>query len=140
MDYRDCIKFANENPICWVATVDNNKPKVRGLAMWFADESGFYFQTGSIKAIYNQLKSNSNIELCFYKPGDKSGIMLRIAGEAELLDDINLKNRVIKDRPFLKDLGLSPESPNLIIFRVQKGEAYFWNWENNLKAKEIIKF
>jgi uncharacterized pyridoxamine 5'-phosphate oxidase family protein len=43
-DYQDCIKFANENPVCYIATMDGDQPRVRGFLMWFADEKGFYFQ------------------------------------------------------------------------------------------------
>jgi len=43
-DSQDCIKFANENPVCYIATMDGDQPRVRGFLMWFADEKGFYFQ------------------------------------------------------------------------------------------------
>jgi nitroimidazol reductase NimA-like FMN-containing flavoprotein (pyridoxamine 5'-phosphate oxidase superfamily) len=46
MDYKDCIKFANENPVCYVATADGDQPRVWGLLMWFADETGFFFIPG----------------------------------------------------------------------------------------------
>lgn len=31
MTIQDCIKFTNENPICYVATVENDQPRVRAL-------------------------------------------------------------------------------------------------------------
>ena len=49
MDFGDCIKFANETPVCYLATADGDQPRVRALGFWFADESGFYFQIGSVK-------------------------------------------------------------------------------------------
>jgi len=47
MDLDDCIKFATENPICFVATADGDQPRVRTLALWFASEGGFYFSVVS---------------------------------------------------------------------------------------------
>jgi uncharacterized pyridoxamine 5'-phosphate oxidase family protein len=66
--------------------------------------------------------------------------MLRISGEIEFITDPVLMNKVMVDRPFLKDLGLSVKSPGIVIFRIRHGEAHFWSMENNLKPKEIIKF
>jgi pyridoxamine 5'-phosphate oxidase len=56
MNNQDCIRFANENPLCSLATIDNNQPRVRLVGMWFADETGFYFQTGGVKEIPKQLR------------------------------------------------------------------------------------
>jgi len=140
MTIQDCIKFTNENPICYLATAENDQPRVRALGFWFADETGFYFQTGVTKDFYHQLKKNPKTEVCFYKHENMIGSMLRIAGTVEFLDDTKLKERVMEDRPFLKSFGLTIHSPGLIIFRVAHGQAHFWTMENNLKPKEIINF
>jgi uncharacterized pyridoxamine 5'-phosphate oxidase family protein len=140
MNIQDCIKFTNENPICYLATVDNDQPRVRALGFWFADETGFYFQTGSIKEIPAQLKNNPKTEVCFYKHEGMTGTMLRISGKVEFVDDIKLREKVMNDRPFLKSFGLTVESPGLIIFRITHGQAHFWTMENNLKPKEYIEF
>jgi len=140
MTLHDCIQFTNENKTCFLATSDGNQPHVRALGFWFADETGFYFQTGAIKEFYKQLQKNPKTEVCFYKPGETSGTMLRISGNAEFLNEVKLKERVIIERPFLKSFGLSSESPELIIFRIAKGQAHFWTMVNNLKPKEIIEF
>lgn len=140
MNIQDCIKFTNENPICSLATVENDQPRVRILGFWFADESGFYFQTSTIKEFPVQLKANPNTEVCFYKHEGMIGTMLRISGEVEFLTDPKLKQKALNDRPFLKSFGLTVDSPGMILFRIRHGKAHFWNMENNLKPKEFIKF
>jgi len=140
MNIQDCIKFTNENPICSLATVENDQPRVRMLGFWFADKTGFYFQTSTVKEIPNQLKKNSKTEVCFYKHEGMIGKMLRISGEVEFLTDSKLKEKVLLDRPFLKSFGLTIESPELVIFKISHGQAHFWTMENNLKPKEIIAF
>jgi pyridoxamine 5'-phosphate oxidase len=140
MNIQDCIKFTNENPICYLATVEDDQPRVRALGFWFADETGFYFQIGSIKKMYGQLQKNPKAEACFYKHEGMIGTMLRIAGKIEFVNDRALKERVMKDRPFLKDMGLTVDSPGLIIFRIAHGQAHFWTMANNFKPKEIIEF
>jgi pyridoxamine 5'-phosphate oxidase len=140
MNLQDCIKFTNENPISFLATVENNQPHVRALGFWFADETGFYFQTSSIKEFTNHLKENPKTEICFYKQDVRIGTMLRITGEVEFLDDLKLKVKALTDRPFLKNFGITVDSPGLIIFRIAHGKAHFWNMDNNLKPKEYIEF
>jgi pyridoxamine 5'-phosphate oxidase len=138
MDLDTCIKFATENPIAWVATDDEGQPRVRPLGMWFADKTGFYFQTWTIKDIYKQIVKNPNIELGF--TGEDNGRVLRVAGRAEWIEDIELKKKSLEDRPFLADLGLKPDSPELVLFRIAKGEAYFWTMETNLDPKKKLAF
>jgi uncharacterized pyridoxamine 5'-phosphate oxidase family protein len=137
---QDCIQFTNENPICHLATVEGDQPRVRMLGFWFADETGFYFQTGSMKEISRQLEKNPKVEACFHKLEGTAGAVLRIAGKTEFVNDRTLKEKVLEARPFLKSFGWTPESPELIIFRIVHGEAHFWTMEDNLKAKEIIRF
>ena len=140
MDIKDCIKFTNENILCYLATAADNQPHVRALGFWFADETGFYFQTGSVKSFYEELKRNPKTEVCFYKHSNTTGTMLRISGEVEFVEDKKLKEKVLNDRPFLKSFGLTIESPGLIIFRIAHGKAHFWTMETNLKPKEFINF
>jgi pyridoxamine 5'-phosphate oxidase len=141
-DIKDCIDFTNEVKLCYLATTDKDQPGVRALGFWFADETGFYFQTGDVKEFYHQLKENPKTEVCFFKsmPDKIPGMMLRITGEVEFLNDKNLKEKVLIERPFLKNFGFTSDSPGLIIFRIAHGKAHFWTMETNLKAKEIINF
>ena len=140
MTIQDCIKFTNENPICYLATAEKDQPRVRALGFWFADETGFYFQTGSIKEFPHQLEQNPKTEACFYKHEGAIGTMLRIAGEVEFINDRAFREKVLEDRPFLKNMGINADSQKLVLFRIPHGEAHFWKMENNLKPKEIIKF
>jgi uncharacterized pyridoxamine 5'-phosphate oxidase family protein len=140
MNIQDCIKFVNENKLCYLATAEGDQPRVRALGFWFADDSGFYFQTGDMKSLYHQLKANPKTEVCFYKHEGVIGTMLRISGKVEFINDLKLKEKVLEERPFLKSYGLTINHPGLIIFRISHGSAHFWTMENNLKPKEVICF
>lgn len=139
MDFQECIDFANQNPACWLATVDGDQPHVRGFMMWFADHTGFYFHTGSPKQVCQQLKTNRKIEVCFYAM-DPQGIgkMMRVTGEVEFIDDVPLKSVLLEERPFLKEIGTgTPDDPLLAVFRVAHGEAHFWTMPDNMHESEI---
>lgn len=145
MSFQDCIKFANENPVSYIATTEGEQPRVRAFLMWFADETGFYFHTGAPKRVSGQLRSNPKIEVCFYAPKlpPNIGKMMRVTGEVEFVDDINLKTRLLEERPFLKTMGTGkPEDPLLVVFRIHTGEACFWTMEDEMKRLDAkrIKF
>lgn len=134
MDLTECIRFATENPVTFIATADGDQPRVRAFAMWFADATGFYYHTGTPKNVYRQLKTNPNVELCFFAPGEGAGRMLRVAGMAEFMNDPALEQRLFKDRPWVADLlKNAPKEAKLAVFRVAHGEAYFWTMADNMR-------
>jgi len=139
VDFQDCIQFANNCSTVFVATIDGNKPRVRPLALQFADKGGFYFQTEPVKQFYKQMKANKNVELCFYNSeGGGLGKVMRVNGEIEFVNDLELKAKLIKERPFFKAIGiLKPDDPLFVLFRVKKGEAFFWTMADNMKESEI---
>ena len=137
MDVSECVKFANENPVTYIATIDGDQPRVRAFAMWFADETGFYYHTGIGKSVWKQLTKNSKVELCFFAPGDGAGKMMRVAGSIEPVSDITLRKKLLSDRPWLLDIGITgPADPKLVVFRVAHGEAYIWTMEYNMREAE----
>ncbi|HIH69437.1 pyridoxamine 5'-phosphate oxidase family protein [Methermicoccus shengliensis] len=136
MEFKDCIEFANRVKTSYLATVDGDQPRVRALEMWFADQTGFYFQTQTVKALYRQLKKNPKVEVCFWDP--QEGKMLRVSGTVEFLDDLELKRRCLEERSFLKQMGIKgPDDPLLAVFRIAKGEAFFWTMEWSMKEDQI---
>ncbi len=140
MKIEECVEFANKNPLSWVASTDGDQPRVRALGMWFANENGFYFQIREDMDMYRQLQQNPKVEASFWQSGEMFGTMLRVAGEVEFLKDPKLKMKVLEDRPFLKEFGFTPESHEMVIFRIIEGEAYFWTIEKAFHPKEMIKF
>src|SRR5512137_2891870 len=110
MEFSACMKFAAENPVTYIATGEGDQPRVRAFAMWFCDDTGFYYHTGTPKKIFGQLKKNPKLELCFFKPGEGAGTMMRVSGKAEFLKDKALLERLYRDRPWVKDLvAAAPE-------------------------------
>lgn len=139
MDIKECVDFANENKTCYLATVDGDQPHVRAMGMEYADETGFYFNTESTKAVAKQLEKNQKVELCYFAQGK----MLRVTGKVEFIEDLAIRKRFMEARPFLANLGVKgPEDPLLVVFAVRKGEAFFWTMADNMKEADLprIKF
>jgi uncharacterized pyridoxamine 5'-phosphate oxidase family protein len=140
MSVSDCIKFANTNPISFLATLDGDQPHVRGMQIWFADQTGVYYSTAASKDLYKHMKTNPKVEVCFFDTKSKGLDQMRITGQVEFLDDIETKEKLLEARPFLKQMGFGADNPNLIVFRVVKCRAHFWNWATNLQPKQYITF
>ncbi|MBK8477398.1 MAG: pyridoxamine 5'-phosphate oxidase family protein [Opitutaceae bacterium] len=138
MNLQDCIAFAAKNPVCFLATAENDQPHVRAFLFWFADETGFYFETFRPKDVCSQIRANPKVEICFFNHGDlPTAKTLRVRGAAEFLDDLRLKERLIADMPFLKSYGAGPSDPNYQIFRLAHGDAHFWTMADILKEHTL---
>jgi pyridoxamine 5'-phosphate oxidase len=140
MELKDVYEFANINPLCYLATVEGDQPRVRAFVMWYAGDQGFYFHTSAEKEVFKQIVSNPKVEVCFY--ATQSGAMMRAAGKAVVLNDLEMKKRLLEDLPYIKQMVKGPDDPDLVLFRVQDGDARFWTiGENRVEFKaEKIKF
>lgn len=145
MTFSDCLKFAAENPVCTVATVEGDQPRTRIFMVWRVNETGFYFSTGTPKPVCRQLMANPKVELCFYKPGSgpmELGIMMRVAGKAEFVSDAALKGELLTEWPFLREMGITgPDDPMLSVFRVSSGEIKYWTSTPEKRENvEVVRF
>ena len=133
------LMFANENPVCHLATVDGDQPRVRGMMMWFADESGFYFHTGSVKNLASQIQNGAKAEIAFLKATENPGesAAMRACGKVEILNDPQLYQRLLQERTWLNDLEAVAPDSKLIIFKICNGEAFLWDMSKNLQEHRI---
>lgn len=136
MNFAECVKFAVENPISFLSTIDGDQPRVRGFLVLYANENGFYFTTGKTKDVYRQLRENAKLELCFFN--HESGRQMRVTGKAEWIEDPDFRAKVLKERPWLKDLGAGrPDEPAWTVLHIPHGDAHFWTMADNLNEKKI---
>jgi pyridoxamine 5'-phosphate oxidase len=141
MDFKDCIKFANENKTSYLATCEGDQPRVRAMGMWKADEEGFWFQGQSVKAFYKQIQKNPKCEV-YFQAKDMSKVM-RVTGKARIITDSKIRAKCIEERPFVKNMGITtPDNPLLAVFVIDSGEAYFWTMADSMKEASLprIKF
>jgi len=139
MAFQDCTQFAAENPLCYLATTEDDQPRVRPILLWMADEEGFTFCGLGPKKVWAQIEANPKVEVCFYNNAtDAAGWRsLRVSGEAEFLDDPALVAKVLEDRPFYRDLKAGePDGPTVPIVRILHGEAWFWTAQYILREAE----
>ena len=144
MNKQDCIEFANQHPVCFLASTDGSQPRVRAVLLVKADETGFYFDLLNSKNMVKQLLANPKAEVCFYNnaPDLMLAKQMRVTGVMELVRDEALIQKVAADRSFLDKLAGQPTAPLTMIFRLCMGEAFFWTMPDILKEAQLerIKF
>lgn len=136
----EVLSFANQNPSCWFATSEDNQPHVRGMLMWFADETGFYYHTAKAKRLCKEVQDNSKVEVAFIRNANDpvNFEMLRVNGTVEFVEDKELEKRLFEERAWLwGNIERAGVDTGVAIFRIIKGSAYIWNMSHNVKENEI---
>ena len=140
MTKQEILEALNKSPVFYLATVEGDQPRARGMLLYKADEAGIVFHTAKMREVFKQLTENNKAELCF----NCDGIQIRISGELELVEDNNLKDEIANhpSRTFLKPWreSISVEDFHNVfaVFRLKNGIATTWTMEKNLDPKEKI--
>jgi pyridoxamine 5'-phosphate oxidase len=137
MTKEEVFEFIRKNPVFGLATADDNKPHVRMMMLYRADENGIIFNTGENKDVHGQLSGNPQVEMCFYSSEEQRQV--RIEGTVEVLEDLELKKQVVKDYPFLKEWVDREGYDVLIVYCLKDGRATAWTMETDFKPKEYIQ-
>lgn len=129
------IDFFEENLCGFLATTEGNMPRVRPWSFLFEDEGKIWFLTTNKKRVFQQLKQNPYIEFCSCSA---QGISGRLSGKIEFCNDINIKNRILEERPMLKDIYHCADNPLLESFYLEHGA--FSLYSSRLGIDEFLEF
>jgi len=124
MDKKEILAFITENPISYLATVDGNKARVRGMETFRADEKGLIFYTSKTKNVFKQIAKNPEVEACYFAKGTQ----VRVRGKMEILEDPALKKEIVDKRPFLKPM-YEVSYGGMAVMRL-KGKATTWSMQD----------
>lgn len=143
MEKENFYDIMNNNPRFYLATVQGDQPRVRGMLLYRADEDGILFHTSTLKDLYTQLCENPKAELCF--ADSKTNMQVRVAGTLELVEDGALKEEMLNhpSRAFMRQ-WVTPENKDafmktLAVFRMKNGIAKTWTMETNFEHAPEIK-
>lgn len=140
LESKEVINFANENPSCWFATSENDQPYVRGMLLWYADETGFYIHTAKAKRMCSQIKKNPKVALAFIRDADDDVKFstLHVEGIIEEVEDQALIEKLLKERGWLQgNIDRSGVDTEVVIYRISHGEAYIWDMGWNVIEQKI---
>jgi pyridoxamine 5'-phosphate oxidase len=139
MKKREIFEFLTANPVFHLATIDGDRPRVRGMLVYRADENGIVFHTGKMRDLHTQLTKNPKVEMSFNNGSNEDLIQIRVSGAVEPLEDLGLKKEIVQEReflkPFVEQMGYEP----LAVYRLKDGTASVWTMKKNLEPKELVK-
>ena len=142
MNLSEIIDLMNNYPVMQLATVNSdNKPCVRSVFIYSADENGIVFHTGEYKDLYRQMIANPAVEALFFNQPDQ--IQVRVAGEAVEIKDLDFTKKIVETpgREFLKPIVQKYGYEFIKVFKIDKAKAKVWNWETNmLYPKTVVEF
>ena len=143
MKKEQVFEIINNSPVLFLATVDGIEPRVRGMMLYKADESGIVFHTGPYKEVYRQILENPNVQMCFYDAAQN--IQVRVRGVLEKTDDISVKEEIAghPSRAFMQGWKANCKTIDdfynmFSVFTLKNGIANVWTFATNFAPKEDI--
>ena len=94
------LKFLDDASTYYLATVEDNQPRVRPFGTALVYNGRLYIQTGKIKKVSHQLSLNPKAEICAFKDGR----WIRISGELVEDDTREVKTLMLDKMPVLRHM------------------------------------
>lgn len=92
------VEFLDSAKTYYLATVENDQPRVRPFGTVLAYNDRLYIQTGKVKPVSRQLAANPKAEICAFKDGK----WIRITGELIEDDNREVKTKMLEKMPELR--------------------------------------
>ena len=110
--------FLKECGVYYLATIENDKPRVRPFGTCEIFEGHLYIETGKKKDVFKQIEKNNNVELCAFKDGK----WIRVSGKLVLDDRIEAKKDMLDKNPELRNM-YDENDDNTAVLYFENGKA-----------------
>ncbi|MCR5437378.1 MAG: pyridoxamine 5'-phosphate oxidase family protein [Treponema sp.] len=98
----------------YLATVEENQPRVRPFGTIALYENKLYIQTGKAKTVSKQLSVNPKAELCCFD--GETGTWLRLCGELINDDSVEAKKHMLYEYPNLRGMYNENDSNTQVLY------------------------
>ena len=129
---KEVQEFLKEAGVYYLATVEDDQPRVRpfGTAEIFEDK--LYIQTGKKKDVYKQIEKNNKVEICAFKEGK----WIRISGTLVADDRVEAKKDMLDKNPSLRGM-YNENDDNTIVLYFDKAKAVISSFT---EVPKVIEF
>ena len=124
--------FIKDAETYYLATVEDDQPRVRPFGTILNYEGKLYIQTGKIKPVSKQIVANPKVELCAFMNGE----WIRVAGSLVEDDRIEARQAMLDAYPSLQAMYKADDG-NTVVYYFKDAEATISSFT---KAPEVIKF
>lgn len=125
-------EFLKNSNTYYLATVEDDQPRVRPFGTAHIFEDKLYIQTGKVKSVSEQLKINPKAEICAFNKGK----WLRVSGELVEDDRVEARKSMLDAYPNLREM-YNENDGNTQVFFFKNATATFYSFTSE---PEIIKF
>ncbi|MBE6158679.1 MAG: NimC/NimA family protein [Firmicutes bacterium] len=129
---KEVQEFLKSAGVYYLATVDNNKPKVRPFGTAEIFEDHLYIQTGKSKDVYKQILNNPYVELSAFKDGK----WIRVEGKLISDDRVEAKKDMLDKNPSLRGM-YNENDDNTIVLYFESGKATIYSFTEEAKVIEF---
>ena len=120
---KEVYEFLKECKTYYLATIDNNTPRVRPFGTIDLFEDKLYIQTGKSKDVYKQITVNPMVEICAFKDGK----WIRVTGK--LIEDnrVEAKRHMLDNYPELRGM-YNEEDDNTVVLYFESFKATIYSF------------
>ena len=129
---KEVFDFMKKTKTYYLATVENDQPRVRPFGTVEIFEGNLYIQTGRKKNVSHQIEANGKIELCTFD-GER---WLRLTATAIADDRIEAQTHMLDNYPELGKM-YQPGDGNTVVYKLVNVTATF---ESFGAEKRVIRF
>jgi len=104
-----------------LATVENDRPRIRVFQIMARTAHTLYFATSPTKQVYRQLRANPNIEIM----ASADNIFVRVAGRADFTVDDAMQRNIFLNNPVLPRLYSDYKA--LVYFKIEAQEMEYFD-------------
>ena len=122
------IDFLKTNSTGFLATLEEGKPKVRPFQFMLEEGGRLYFCTNSTKEVYRQLVTEPHVEFSSASP---EFAWVRLSGEAEFVNDLAIKSRVLESHDLVKMIYQNASNPIFEVFFLKNAKATLDDFTDN---------
>ena len=118
---KETYNFLKNCGVFYLATIDNDKPRVRPFGALNIFEDRLYLQTGKVKNVSKQIAKNNNVEIT----GFCEGKWIRLEGKLVRDDRLEAKESMLDNNPELKSMySASDDNTEVLYFENAKATIY----------------
>ncbi len=128
----EVLKFLKDAQVYYLATVDDDQPRVRPFGTAHVFEGKLYIQTGKVKDVSKQLHANPKAEICAFKDGK----WLRVYGKLVEDDRVEAKQSMLDAYPSLQQM-YSADDGNTEVLYFEDATATFCSFG---EEPRVVKF
>ena len=114
------LRFLDDCGTYYLATMEEDSPRVRPFGTALAYNDHLYIQTGKVKAVSKQIAKNPIVEICAFK----DGTWIRISGELIRDETREVKTLMLDKMPVLRHM-YNEDDGNMEMLYFKKAKVTF---------------